>query len=89
MEELTLPKEHVEAGFNVLKKNPTLRKEQTRKSKPPPELDHCNVCGKPESRLRYFVAVPLPEIMHLCQDDYDRLKGEAKRFVRKFLGDKA
>ena len=50
------------------------------------EPRECNVCGKPESRLRYFVAVPLPEIMYLCQDDYSRLKEEAKQFVRKFLG---
>ena len=54
--------------------------------KPAPELGKCDVCGKAESRIRYFVAVPLPEIMYLCQDDYNRLKEEAKQFVRKFLG---
>jgi hypothetical protein len=32
------------------------------------------------------VAVPLPKIMHLCQDDYNRVKEEAKDFVEKFLG---
>jgi hypothetical protein len=57
-----------------------------RRVKPLPELGQCGVCGKVESRIRYFVAVPLPEIMFLCQDDYDRVKEEAKRFVRKFLG---
>jgi len=57
-----------------------------RKFKPLAELRECKVCGKPESRQRYFVAVPLPEIMHLCQDDYIRLKEEAKQFVRKLLG---
>jgi hypothetical protein len=57
-----------------------------RRFKPLPELGQCAVCGKAKSRTRYFVAVPLPEIMFLCQDDYDRVKEEAKRFVRKFLG---
>jgi hypothetical protein len=32
------------------------------------------------------VAVPLPKIMHLCQDDYNLVKEEAKDFVEKFLG---
>ena len=57
-----------------------------RRFKPMIELGQCDVCGKSESRIRYFVAVPLPEIMYLCQDDYSRVKEEAKQFVRKFLG---
>jgi hypothetical protein len=56
-----------------------------RRFKPPPALGECGVCGKAESRIRYFVAVPLPKIMHLCQDDYDRVKEEAKDFVEKLL----
>ena len=57
-----------------------------RRFKPLPGPHKCYVCGRAESRTRYFVAVPLPEIMYLCQDDYNRVKEEAKRFVRKFLG---
>ncbi len=57
--------------------------------KPAPELGQCRVCSKAESRIRYFVAVPLPEIMYLCQNDYNHLKEEAKQFVRKFLRWKA
>jgi len=59
------------------------------KFKPLPELRQCYVCGRAEGRIRYFVAVPLPEIMHLCQDDYNRVKEETKQFVRKLLGWKA
>jgi hypothetical protein len=56
-----------------------------RRFKPLPALDECDVCGNAESRIRYFVAVPLPKIMHLCQDDYNRVKEEAKHFVEKLL----
>lgn len=56
-----------------------------RRFKPSPELGKCGFCGEAEGRIRYFVAVPLPEIMYLCQDDYDRLKEEAKEFVLEFL----
>ena len=61
----------------------------SRRFKPAAEMGKCNVYGEAESRIRYFVAVPLPEIMYLCQDDYSRLKEEAKQFVRKFLRWKA
>lgn len=44
-----------------------------RRLKPMTELGQCYVCGKAESRIRYFVAVPLPEIMYLCQDVYASL----------------
>lgn len=56
-----------------------------RRFKPSLELGKCHICGKDESHIRYFVAVPLPEIMYLCQDDYSCLKEEAKQFVRKVL----
>ena len=60
-------------------------KMRRRKFRPAPELGKCHVCEKAESHIRYFVAVPLPEIMYLCQDDYDCLKEEARQFVREFL----
>jgi len=56
-----------------------------RRFKPSPELRECSVCGRAESRIRYFVAVPLPKIMFLCQNDYERVKEEAKNFVKEFL----
>jgi len=56
------------------------------RSNPLPELGKCNVCQNTKGHIRFFVAVPLPEIMYLCQDDYNRLKEDARQFLHKLLG---
>ena len=57
-----------------------------RRYKPLPGLGQCYVCSKADSRIRYFFVVPLPRMMYLCQDEYNRVKEESQKFVRKFLG---
>jgi hypothetical protein len=56
------------------------------KYKPLPGLRPCDVCGEPNCKIRYFIAVPLPRIMYLCDKDYGCVKEEARLFVKKFMG---
>jgi hypothetical protein len=51
-----------------------------------PGLQLCDVCGEPNCKIRYFIAVPLPSIMYLCDRDYGRVKEEARLFVKRFMG---
>ena len=45
-----------------------------------PSIDFCELCQdkKQKGKIRYFVAVPLPQIMHLCDDHYAKLRNELK-----------
>jgi hypothetical protein len=56
------------------------------KYKPLPGLRPCEICAEPNCRIRYFIAVPLPKIMYLCDRDYGRVKEEARLFVKRFMG---
>lgn len=60
-----------------------------RRFKPLPGRRPCEICGESGCKIHYFIAVPLPRIMYLCDQDYGLVKEEARQFVRKFMGVKA
>jgi hypothetical protein len=57
-----------------------------RRFKPLPGRRPCEICGQADCKIHYFIAVPLPRIMYLCEKDYSRVKEEARQFVRKYIG---
>jgi len=51
-----------------------------KKAKLTVNVDFCELCQdkKQKGKIRYFVAVPLPCIMYLCDDHYAKLRNELK-----------
>jgi len=62
-----------------------------KKAKLTVNVDFCELCHdkKQKGKIRYFVAVPLPRIMHLCDDHYatlrKKLKVQLDYLIRKMI----